>query len=335
MAEVQDSGPLPDETFTLGRWRQMFGAEPAIVGDTDGSAFGLTLPPAGDVAEVGSATLESIAIVGGHPLIVPVGTTQSIEIPPSSNSGAGRTDIIAARWDPVAFNTDPGPVRLVRIAGTEGSSALPSYSSPLNFPLWAVTRKLNDALNQAASRDLRVRTGRNYDVPAVGLLPQSAPMGSRAVRGETVYRRAGVGSSVQWVVESEPSTVLTGTSATRDFGIGWQREADCRLVRDGKQRWLHLVMNRGGNNSGDITSDSRGGIGDPHLARLWDVDRPPSGIAVTMSGRVRSEGGATYGATGHITSTGNVYLNWFAPGVTIVREGPEDTVRLDAVWYVD
>lgn len=333
--DAQLSGPLPGAKFTQGRWRQIFGAESAIIGDTDGSAFGLTLPPSTDVAEVGSATLESVALVGGMPLIIPAGETQSIEIPASTNPTIGRTDIIAAQYNAGTFTTAPGPVRLVRIAGTEGSAALPSYSAPLTLPLWAVTRKQGQSLNAATSRDLRARAGWNYDLPNDGLLPKDAPLGSRAVRGGTVSRRDGVGSSVEWVEESAPIETLSGTSAVQAVdGSGWGRNAACRLVRDGKRRWLNLVMSRGGgSDGGNVTSNANsGGIGDLLMAKLHDADKPS--VEIAMNGRCKDTSAATYDATGHITATGNLYLSALSPGVTIGPTGPSDTVTFTVSWYV-
>lgn len=322
--DAQESGPLPTETFTLGRWRQIFGAEPGIVGDTDGSAFGLTLPPSSDTAEVGSATLESIAIVGGHPLIIPAGTTQSIDIPASTNPTIGRTDIIAAQRDSAAFNTDPGPVRLVRIGGTEGSAALPSYSSPLTLPLWAITRKQGQSLNEAVPRDLRVRRASVFAVPGGtpgGILPQSAPLGTRATRDGTAYRREMVGSSAQWVEESWPVSVTSGSSAL-GTAEGWTREPGSRMERQGPRRWLHGEAEKAG---GPLVASPVGGLGDVVIANLpATTDRPPADISAVA--RVVDTAGATYQAGVHITTDGEIKINSALPNVEI------RTVIFDAYW---
>jgi hypothetical protein len=218
--DAQESGPLPGQKFTLARWSQIFGANTGIVGDTNGSAFGLTLPPTTDVAEVGSPSIESVAIVGGFPLIIPAGETQSVTIPASTNASIGRTDIIAARFE-TGYSTPPGPVRLIRIAGTEGSASFPSYDaampSPMTLPLWAVTRKQGQSLNQATAVDLRIRSAWTTVVPAGGIMPPSAPLGMRATRGGITYRRDMVGSTVDWVREWSPPNA----SGETVFDTGW------------------------------------------------------------------------------------------------------------------
>lgn len=218
--DAQISGPLPLEKFTTARWAQIF-PNAGIVGDIDGSAFGITLPPSSDVAEIGSPTIESICVVGGLPLIIPAGLTQSMTIPASTNASVGRTDIIAARFDTATFTTDPGPLRLHRHAGTEGSASLPGYDyampSPMSFPLWAVTRKQGQSLNQATVRDLRMRSGWHYAVASGGILPQSAPLGSTATRDGITYRRDFVGAALDWVQEWSP----TNAEGATVYDTGW------------------------------------------------------------------------------------------------------------------
>lgn len=328
MAEVQQSGPLPPEKFTQGRWTQIFGAEAGIVGDTDGSAFGLTLPPSSDVAEVGSPTLESVALVGGFPLIIPAGTTQSIEIPASTNAGNGRTDLIVARFDAATYTTAPGPVRLIRIAGTEGATALPVYDSTLpspdTLPLWAVTRKLGESLSEADARDLRARTGPMFVVPGGtpgGLLPQSAPLGSRATRAGVTYRREMVGSSAQWVEEAWPVSVALGTAALGAIP-NWTPGAGSRMERQGPRRWLHGEPRKSG---AQLVANGIGGLGDSLIAMLpADSDRPP--VSVNATARVVDDNGGTYMAGVHITTAGQIYVNSTLPNVAI------RTVIFDAYW---
>lgn len=231
--DAQQSGPLPGEKFTQGRWSEIFGANAGIVGDTNGSAFGLTLPPASDVAEVGSPSIESVVIVGGFPLIIPAGLTQSVPIPASTNASVGRTDLIVARFDAALFTTAPGPVRLFRHAGTEGSASSTAYDSampsPIMLPLWAITRKQGQSLNQATVRDLRTWSGENFLVASGGLLPQAAPLGSRATRDGAVYHRDLVGSSVDWVQEWSPPNA-PGTTV---FDTGW-------VLMDVLPGWEHM-----------------------------------------------------------------------------------------------
>ncbi|WP_163185942.1 hypothetical protein [Cellulosimicrobium sp. SL-1] len=188
----QESGPLAGQNFTDDVWRAINGPEPAIVGDVDGSAYALTLPTGTDNALLGSPTQDSTSIVAGFMHRIPAGQTQQIEIPPSTDAATGRTDIIVARYDP-AFSTVPGPCRLARVPGVEGSSALPSLDEAPpgveDFPLWAVTRKKGESLNQAARRWLGRRTGPSLDVPAREPLPPNVPLGTRARRGRGEYVR--------------------------------------------------------------------------------------------------------------------------------------------------
>lgn len=202
MAQV--SGPLSGENFPDDVWRSIFDTTPGIVGDRDGTAFGLTLPTSTNNAALGSVSQDSCAVVGGYLLRIDQGDTQTVSIPESSNSGNGRTDLIVARLDPATYTTEPGPVRLARIAGVEGSASAPSYNqsgSVVDLPLWAVTRKQGQSLNQAAAVDLRRHLGTVVDSPAGVALPGSAPLGTVATRDGIRYLRAMDGSAPAWVKE--------------------------------------------------------------------------------------------------------------------------------------
>lgn len=218
MAEVQLSGPLAlTEKFTYDRWRDNFGTEAGIVGDTDGSAFGLTLPSGSDVAELGSATIDSVARIGGFPVHVPAGTTQSMTIPASAAGGTnGRTDLIVARFDSATFTTAPGPSRLHRIAGTDGSLSLPAYTAN-DLRLYAVRRKQGEGLNQAIVTDLRSWTADPILVAPTGTLPSSKPLGTRATRAGITYLLDMVEGSPQWVQE----WTLTNAAGATVYDTGW------------------------------------------------------------------------------------------------------------------
>jgi hypothetical protein len=234
---AQESGPLVGANFTDTQWRAILGGEPGIVGDVDGSAFNITLGAGTDDALLGSSTQDSVAVVGGFMHRIAEDSTQAVTIPPSTNV-VGRTDIIAVRLDAGTYTSAPGPCRLVRIAGVEGSAARPSMDEAPpgveDFPLWAVTRKGNgttaEGLNQAAKVDLRRRTGPNLLVPASESLPPNVPLGTRAARGDEVYRRRlSTGGTAEWVLESPipprigvfsdfaPEVTGTVTSATRRY----------------------------------------------------------------------------------------------------------------------
>lgn len=328
---AQDSGPLPGQKFTLGRWRQIFGAQAAIVGDTDGSAFALTLPPSGNDAVLGSPTIESIVLVGGHPLIIAAGDTQEITIPASTNPTIGRTDIIAARRDAATFTTPPGPVRLVRIAGTEGSAALPSYSAPLTEALWAVTRKQGQALNQATPRDLRNRSAKSFLVPAGSPLPQDAPLGARATRDGSIWRRDLDGSSVQWVLEYEPPVFITNpTLATMAVADGWARMGTTSLERDGRWRIGTFTVRRSGS---AIESNSRGGMNDITIVQLHPTDRPTPGTPLKAYATDTSNGTCQAGV--HVSGQW-ITLDSLPPNTEISNPGVGNhSLIISDVWKVD
>ncbi|WP_460705711.1 hypothetical protein, partial [Myceligenerans halotolerans] len=173
---IELSGPLPGEKFTLARWAQIFGDDTGIISDTDGSAYDLTLPSGSDTAEIGSATIESIALIHGHPHIVPAGQTQSIDIPESSGGGAtGRTDRIVLRRDPATYGTAPGPIRITRIPGTEGSADAPDIDPQTDLKLYRVTRIEGQSLNQASAIPEKSWLGRTILVEPGATLP-AAPL---------------------------------------------------------------------------------------------------------------------------------------------------------------
>lgn len=156
--------------------------------------------------------------------------------------------------------------------------------------------------------------------------------------GSRRWLRTLEGGVPTWVDESEPITIttLTGTSATASQAQGWTRLSESKLVRDGKRRWLHYSTRRigsafrGDKDSGDITNQNLGAI---HAQ-----DRPGSGIAVVMSGRVRqyANRGAIAACSGYITSGGDIILNWVPPNFYVNGGGSGEGghITLDAFWYV-
>lgn len=205
-----------NQKFTVADWRALFGAEPGIVGDVDGSAYKLTLPTGTDDAVLGSTTQDSTSVVGGALHQIAAGQTQTVTIPASTNVAAGRTDLIVVRYDAATYTTDPGPCRLYRVAGVEGSTALPTLDEAPpgveDMPLWAVTRKQGQSLNQAASRWLGRRIGPNLLTPAGASLPPNVPLGTRTRRGDEVYERVMGSTQPEWttVFGTTPYTALTG-----------------------------------------------------------------------------------------------------------------------------
>lgn len=331
MAEVQLSEPQLGDPFTDRGWRAGHAGQTGILDDLDGSAFGLTKPAVGNVVEIGSTTLPSRLAVDGYGLEIAKNTTQSLTIPASTGGATGRTDLIVARLNLSAFTGDPGPVRMQRIAGTEGSTALPAATyDPVgvqDLVLYSIRRIQGEGLNQAIVVDRRPRTGRHYLVPDDGVLPQNAPLGSRATRADVVWRRDKVGSSVDWVEESRPAVTLVGAgNTTAGVEPGWQRSNDSQLVTDKRWRNLHLILKRTG---ARIASAS----GVRKVATVNDEDRPPVGVHVTFTARIRDEAGGSHPASGYIADDGSIYLMWVVSGVYIGPDSPDDTLTIDATWW--
>lgn len=322
------SEPQFDAIFTDRGWRAAFAGQTGVVCDSDGSAFNLTLPAEGATAELGSATQPSRLVVDGYGLEVAQGATQSLDIPASSGGGTnGRTDLIVARLDLTTFTGDPGPVRLDRIPGTEGSTARPAPTydpdGVRDLPLYAVRRRQGESLNQAIVTDLRPRIGVMYDVPASGSLPDYAPLGSRAARGDVVYRMDSVGSAVDWVVEKPAPTHLTGGQVTQGSAFpGWITESECSLDSDGFWVKVHIEVEKNGSL---IIAGSNGAIpGHTDIVTLRDGWAP--GAVVTMSGYVENDSGNRRDAGARINSVGRVTFTSTQPGAEVRR------VVLDAFY---
>jgi hypothetical protein len=338
MADVQTSAPLVDENLTDQGWRAVHAGYAGIVGDVDGSAFGLTLPPSTDVAEIGSATQPSRVVVDGFALEVPEGSTQSLEIPPSSGGGTnGRTDLIVARLNPSSFTTAPGPVRLHRVAGTEGSTARPAAVYQPNgirdVALYAIRRRQGESLNQAIVTDLRPRIGNVYDVPINGTLPTNVPLGSRASRGFTLYRRDNAGSGIDWIEEALPREVVEGITAIALPGEGFLRQDGSRMVRDGvdgKDRFLKLVVWKGSPaRNPNPAADGRLWVGTIH-----DQDRPIGPDQTPLTGWAIDQGGTERAAIGHIAPNGQIWWTWASVNSPFGADGRDKTLVLTGSWKV-
>lgn len=192
---AQSSGPIAQGTtaerqFSDVLWRDLFGQEPGVLSDMNGSSYALTLPTSGDVVSVGSTSQNSIAQVAGFVHKIPQGSPESITIPAAS--GSARTDIIALRYDP-AYTGSPGPVRLFRIAGS--GSSLPAYDATPGgieeLPLWSITRSPSQALSAATVQRMYPRLAPTIDLPPGAPLPTNSPLGTRVYQGATAgWRRA-------------------------------------------------------------------------------------------------------------------------------------------------
>lgn len=191
---AQKSGPISQGTtaerqFDDVMWRDLFGDEPGVVGDTNGTAYAVTLATDSDNVSIGSSSIRSQARVAGFAHAIPVGQPETITVPVAT--GSARTDIIALRYDP-AYTGLPGPVRLVRIAGT--TSAIPAYDSEQpgveELPLYAITRQPGQVLSQATVTRLYPRIAPCLWLEANAALPTSSPLGTRLRRGAQEYLRA-------------------------------------------------------------------------------------------------------------------------------------------------
>jgi hypothetical protein len=216
---AQSSGPISQGTtaerqFTDVLWRDLLGDEPGVLGDMDGTAYALTLPGSGDVVAVGSASQASLARVAGFAHRIAAGSTEPITVPVAS--GSTRTDIIALRYDP-AYTGLPGPVRLVRIAGT--TSAVPTYDATPpgieELPLFSITRAVGQALNLATVNRMFPRLAPVLDLGTTSALPTSSPLGTIVTQGRNRFQRQLVSGSPAWV-QTPNSEVLLGDNFLAD-----------------------------------------------------------------------------------------------------------------------
>jgi hypothetical protein len=210
---AQSSAPIVNENLSDIDWRDLFGDEPGVVGDMDGTAYKLTLPTNSDIVSVGSASQASLARVAGFVHRIDAGDTEGITIPAAS--GASRTDIVALRYS-AAHTGEPGPVRLVRINGT--STAIPTYdASPPgveDLPLWAITRAPGQALSQATVVRLFPRLAPSLGVAPTAPLPLNAPLDTIVRRHRAIYRRELGSTQVPvWVRQVETRSRLLPIAA--------------------------------------------------------------------------------------------------------------------------
>lgn len=211
----QSSAPVVGANLSDQDWRDLFGEEAGVIGDTDGTAYKLTTATDSDVIQVGSTTQRSMARVAAFAHRIPLGETEAVTIPAAS--GSSRTDIIALRYDP-SYSGAPGPVRLVVISGSASGPPTLDDKAPgvEELPLWAVTRTPGQALAQAVKRQLFSRLAPVLELAAEADLPASSPLGTIARRGATVYRRTlnssgtPVWSQDQYVQSTAPADAPEG-----------------------------------------------------------------------------------------------------------------------------
>ena len=217
-----------------------------------------------------------------------------------------------ARLNLSAFTTAPGPVRLFRVAGTEGSLTPPTATYDQDGirdeVLYAVRRRQNEGLNQAIVTDMRRRLGYNYDVHRDAPLPANAPLGSRCSRSGTVYRRDVVGSTIDWVEEWRARSVLTGSSLVAQTGEGFDVRPASTLTREALKRTLNIIVGLSGSpwNPNDEVDGER------RVIRLATSDRPP--IDWALVGIAQNTAGVRRAAAGRVDSDGWVTWHWASTG---------------------
>jgi hypothetical protein len=245
---AQSSGPIAQGTtaerqFTDIQWRDTFGDESGVIGDLDGTSYSITLGPAADTISVGSSTQDSRAVVAGFGHKIPQSTPESLTIPAAS--GSTRTDLIALRYDP-AYTGLPGPVRLVRIAGS--SSSIPAYdASPPGveeLPLFAITRAVGGAITAATLSRQFPRLAPVIDVPSVATLPTSSPLGTIARIGTAIYHRRLNPTTPAWVLDdARPQGFYRSGSP----GVSISAGGGAQTGIGGITGLSNLVVNRTGN----------------------------------------------------------------------------------------
>jgi hypothetical protein len=336
----QTSGPITGENFTDQMWRDLFGAEPAIVGDVNGTAYQMVLPPSTNDVQIGSPSQDSLAVVAGKAHKIPAGETVPLTIPASTHAATGRTDLVVLRFDPTLSGDAPlGPVRLHRVAGVEGSSALPSYDGGPpgveDLPLYAVTRKQGQSLNQAAVKDLRVRSGPNLLYVAGATASGNTPIGSRMTRDGVVWRRDLSGGQPEWVRETPLPPSVVSSFGNANNSRGWtvaSTAEDSRLVRDGDERDLYLELRRAGGPA--VTSSSTGHVPNVDIFQLTTAgDRPPREVPVVF--KYVDDAGADFPGLATILKNGWIELNSLMPSSEIRVAGINSwSIRLHAHWSV-
>lgn len=314
---AQSSGPISQGTdaerqFSDVVWRDLFGDEPGVYGDTNGTAYNLTLPTGSNTATVGSTSLVSTARVSGFAHRIPQSQPEPIDIPDAVS--VARTDIIGLRYDPT-YTGAPGPVRLVRIAGT--SSAIPAYNDDTtgieDLPLWAVTRAPGQSLSQATKVKMAPRIGPSMLLETAAALPTNSPLGSRLRRGTAEYIRQLDGSNnAVWTqtntVAADPTPVEPALgSGFEDWGFGYRNLCYWREGRTvsvaGTVRLLASMA--------------------PQTTRL--IATLPTGFR--PSATVSSDGITTY-ARSEVLSNGQVRFNNDTYGVTL-QAGTLVSVNID------
>lgn len=162
---------------------------------------------------------------------------------------------------------------------------------------------------------------------AVGLATITVPAGAiEVVAGDITDARSAY--ELCGLIEPE---ILVGLPATAGVNTGWQRDSSTRLVRYGRQRWLHLVVLRGPA-APPVVSDQRGDVNGPlGLVTLHPEDQPPPGVGVPMVGRSLTVFNNPFMATAVASSTGQVSLIALSPDIQLTT-GAE--VALDATWWV-
>jgi hypothetical protein len=292
---------------------------------------------------------------GGRGVAVHSSATESLNLP--EPSGSSQWFLVGLkRWvtnpdydSEAALGTPEASPYISQFVYAAGTSSKVVPSVPQNpgtddtqwLALCRVTSGSSTVVEVIDLRLISGETGAGFVVMsemALGAL-EDLP-GARVYRADTTsghvpsfYTRVLSGGTLEWRNESDPDAVLDGAASTQAPPGGWARVLEgCRMVRKGGQRTLVYAVSRaGGSAGGRFTSNGRGGLGDMHVGSVREEDRPGTGRVIPLIGRFRqSSGGATYGAFGHVTSIGNIYLHSMLPNVECT---PGDELVLTGTWY--
>ncbi|GII98396.1 hypothetical protein CLV28_0718 [Sediminihabitans luteus] len=318
---AQESGPLAGQPFPDSVWRSIFGGEPAIVGDSTGGAYTLTLPTSTNDVLLGSPTVDSTAVVAGFLHRIAAGQTQAVTIPASTNASIGRTDLIVVRYDP-AYTSAPGPCRLARVPGVEGADTRPAHATGAtgirDLPLFAITRKKDKALNQSTFVDLRSWSGPSTTASE---LPATAALGTLVcLTGDEdngTRLRTLVSGAPQW------KTVKSGISAEQNAFVAEQSWSGpmsaSSMIREGRRRAMYVEQYAA--DALLVASNSGGNVSDIKTLRLrWMGDWPVRDVQVRVAYRYSEGSGIAFG-DGVLGTDGFFRITNLAPNLDLHGRG--------------
>jgi hypothetical protein len=261
-----------------------------------------------------------------------------LNLDPASGSDRWDTIVIRRTWQPAS--TPTGTAVLMALAGGTSQAIAATRTTDRGVttsdqPIALVRVRAGSAtISSSDIVDLRCWSGQGGGLVAQSedALQYLADPGTEVRIGDTVWsRQVTTAGALEWKARVLGGReLLTGASASASFGSGWSRQASCRLERDGDRRWVHMVAARTAN----LTFNGTTGSLSPYeiVVTLHSEDAPPT--EVVAAAFVRGTGGTHYNAVVRITTGGAVILEASTPGVTLGPDGPDDTIVVDASYYV-